>query len=142
MFDKLWVGKTLPNEIVTRGSRCLYVALPLRHFLKCLLNLSLREQTLLPVVVTYSARCIGKPPCSRRGSISAPKDDASRSILLLNTKGLTANKISVIEQLAYKNKAFIVVLQETHCTSADKLSDFQLLTSWVSPEQEPRPCHV
>ena len=35
---------------------------------------------------------------------------------------LTADKISVIEQLAYKNKAFIIVLQETHCTFADKLA--------------------
>jgi len=34
---------------------------------------------------------------------------------------LTANKISVIEQLAYKKKAFIIVLQETHYTTADKL---------------------
>ena len=31
------------------------------------------------------------------------------------------NKISVIEQLAYKNKAFNIVLQETHCSTADKL---------------------
>jgi len=28
--------------------------------------------------------------------------------------GLTANKISVIEQIAYKNKVFIIVLQESH----------------------------
>ena len=34
---------------------------------------------------------------------------------------LTADKISVIEQLSYKNKAFIIALQETHCTTADKL---------------------
>jgi len=40
--------------------------------------------------------------------------------LQLNTEGITANKISVIEQLAYKNKAFIIVLQETHWTTADK----------------------
>jgi len=39
----------------------------------------------------------------------------------VNTEGITANKISVIEQLAYKNKAFIIVLQETHCITADKL---------------------
>jgi len=36
-------------------------------------------------------------------------------------EGITANKISVVEQLAYKYKAFILVLQETHCTTADKL---------------------
>jgi len=35
---------------------------------------------------------------------------------------LTENKISVIEQLAYKYKAFIIVLQETHCITADKLA--------------------
>ena len=39
----------------------------------------------------------------------------------LNTEGLTSDKTSVIEQLAYKNKAFIIVLQETHCTTADML---------------------
>jgi len=31
------------------------------------------------------------------------------------------HKISINEQLAYKNKAFIIVLQEPHCTTADKL---------------------
>jgi len=50
-------------------------------------------------------------------------------------RGLTANKISVIEQLAYMNKSFNIVLQETHCRQA---SVSQLLTSWVNPEQEPR----
>ena len=39
----------------------------------------------------------------------------------LNTEGLTAEKVSVIEQLAYKNKVFIIVLQETHGTTAGKL---------------------
>jgi len=44
----------------------------------------------------------------------------------VNTEGLTAEK-----QLAYKNKAFIIVLQETHCTTADKLAipDFSLAGS-------------
>ena len=64
-------------------------------------------------------------------------------MLQLNTEGLTANNISFIEQLASKNKAFIIVLQETHCTTADKLvSDSQLFSSWVSPEQEPQSCHI
>jgi len=46
-------------------------------------------------------------------------------------EGLTADKISIIEQLAYENKAFIIVLQETHCTTADKLliSNFSLAGS-------------
>jgi len=54
-------------------------------------------------------------PFTRHGSRDAAEDDPRPSILQLNTKGLTANKISVIEQLAYKYKAFIIVLQETHC---------------------------
>ena len=49
------------------------------------------------------------------------RHELTYNIFQLNTEGLTAEKISVIEQLAYKNKAFIIVLQETHCTTADKL---------------------
>jgi len=60
-------------------------------------------------------------PFSWRGSRNAAEDDPRPSILQLNTEGLIANKISVIEPLAYKNKAFYIVLQETHCTTADKL---------------------
>ena len=59
-------------------------------------------------------------PFSGRGSRNAV-EDLRPNIFQLNTEGLTADKISVIEQLAYKNKAFIIVLQETHCTTADKL---------------------
>jgi len=40
------------------------------------------------------------PPVSRCGSISAAKDYPRPSILQLNTERLTANKISVIEQIA------------------------------------------
>jgi len=39
----------------------------------------------------------------------------------LNAEELTANKISVIEKIAYKNNAFTIVLHEIHCTTADKL---------------------
>jgi len=39
----------------------------------------------------------------------------------MNTDGFIANKISVIEQLAYNNKVIIIVLQEIYCTTADKL---------------------
>ena len=61
-------------------------------------------------------------------------EDPRPNILQLNTEGLTANKISVIEQLAYKNKAFIIVLQETQCTTADKLliPNFSLAGSVMS----------
>jgi len=53
----------------------------------------------------------------RRNAAEYPR----RNILQLNTEELTADKTSVIEHLAYTNKAFIIVLQETHCTTADQL---------------------
>jgi len=60
-------------------------------------------------------------PFSGRGSCNAAEDDPRPIILQLHIEGLTDYKISVIEQLAYKNKAFIIVLQETYCITADKL---------------------
>jgi len=80
-------------------------------------------------------------PFSGRGSRNAA-EDLRPNILQLNTEGITADKISVIEQLAYKSKAFIIVLQETHCKTADKLviPNFSLAGSIF--EQESRPCHV
>jgi len=60
-------------------------------------------------------------PGARHGNRNAAKDDTRPNILQLNIERLTTNKIGIIEQLAYKNKAFIIVLQETHCTAADKL---------------------
>jgi len=78
---------------------------------------------------------------SRRGSSNAAEDDSRPNIIQLNTEGLTDNKIFDIEQWAYKNKAFIVVLQETHCTTADKLV-IPNFSRWFNPEQELRPCHV
>jgi len=70
-------------------------------------------------------------PGARLGSRNAAEVDPRPSILQLNTEGLIANKITVIEQPAYKNKAFIIVLQETHCTATDKLVilDFSLAGS-------------
>ncbi|KAJ8411106.1 hypothetical protein AAFF_G00181410 [Aldrovandia affinis] len=55
-------------------------------------------------------------------------------ILQLNTEGLTASKISVIEKLAYTFKALVILLQETHCVSADKLvlQNFALAGSILS----------
>jgi len=50
-----------------------------------------------------------------------PLDDWKSSILQLNTEGLTANKISVIKQLAYKSNTIHHRPQENHCTTADKL---------------------
>ena len=72
-------------------------------------------------------------PFSGRGSRNAA-EDLGPNILQLNTEGLTADKISVIEQLANKYKVFIIVLQETHCTTADKLviPNFSLAGSILS----------
>jgi len=69
-----------------------------------------------------------------RTSQGAAAHEPRPNILQLNTEGLTSNKISVIEQLAYKNKAFIIVLQENHCTTADKLviPNFSLAGSVLS----------
>ena len=73
-------------------------------------------------------------PFSGSGSRNAAEDDPRPNILQMNTEGLTENKISVIEQLTYKNKAFIIVLQETHCTTAEKLviPNFSLAKSVLS----------
>jgi len=62
-----------------------------------------------------------KPSFSKYGSITAGDDDRRPSILQLNTQGLNASNISVNPQLAYKNKALVVALQQTHCNTADML---------------------
>ena len=50
------------------------------------------------------------------------------SILQLIIEGLTASKINVLHHLATRLEAFVILLQETHCTSAEKLvlSNYQL----------------
>ena len=53
---------------------------------------------------------------------AAPAVKGSGSnILQLNVEGLSTSKINIIEQLAYKNKAQVILLQETHCPSTDRL---------------------
>ena len=53
--------------------------------------------------------------------------------LHLNVENLTAHKICVIGQLATRHKAFVILLQETHCTNADQpLIPYFTLASWVS----------
>ena len=58
------------------------------------------------------------------------RDDASKrivnkfqrpAILQLNIEDLTASKISVLLHLASQREALIILLQETHCTSAQRL---------------------
>jgi len=70
---------------------------------------------------------------SPRGSRNAA-EDLQPNILQLNIEGLTADKICVIEQLTCKNKAFIIVLKKTHCTTAGKLviPNFSLARSILS----------
>ena len=41
--------------------------------------------------------------------------------LQLNIEGITANKICVLSQLTTRYSVHVVLLQETHCTSADRL---------------------
>jgi len=53
-------------------------------------------------------------------------------------RGWLQTKISVIEQLADKNKAFIIVLQETHCTTADKLVIPSFSQFWAGITALPR----
>ena len=56
------------------------------------------------------------------------------NILQLNIKGLTASKMNVLHHLAMQSKALVILLQETHCTDAEKLvlSNYQLARSSLS----------
>jgi len=54
-------------------------------------------------------------PDARRGIRDAIEYDPRPSMLQLNTEELISNKTSVIEHVAYKNKALIFFPQETHC---------------------------
>ena len=78
-----------------------------------------------------TTRATTATPGARLGSRNAAEDDPRPSILQLDTEGLIANKITVIVEPAYKNKAFTIVLQETQCTATDKLVilDFSLAGS-------------
>jgi len=95
------------------------VTLAVAGFLQAL-NLPLREQPLVPAMGVLGAGRIGARRFQGAAALGA-EDGPRPSILQLITERLTASKISVIEQLAYKNKAFIIVLQETHWTTAYKL---------------------
>jgi len=81
---------------------------------------AMRSNTATRAVCAWCRLC-RKTPFSRHSSVFAADDDRRPSIPQLNTEGFTASKISVIEQLAYKKKALVIVLQETHCTTAEKL---------------------
>ena len=56
------------------------------------------------------------------------------TILQLNIEGLTASKINVLHHLAMQSEALVILLQETHCTDAEKLvlPNYQLTGSSLS----------
>ena len=88
---------------------------------KCQLDLSIPKQPLLPGLDVFVMGWVIK---------EGPRHNMPQ----MKTEGLTADKISVIEHLAYKDKAFIIVLQETHCATVDKLviPNFSLAGSVLS----------
>ena len=69
-------------------------------------------------------------PFSGRGDASKRIANRFRrpDILQLNIKGLTASKMSVLNHLAAQREALVILLQEIHCTSAQRLvlPDYQL----------------
>ena len=56
------------------------------------------------------------------------------TILQLNIEGLTASKMNVLHHLAMQSEALVILLQETHCTDAEKLvlPHYQLAGSSLS----------
>ena len=56
------------------------------------------------------------------------------TILQLNIKGFTASKMNVLHHLAMQSEALVILLQETHCTDAEKLVllNYQLAGSSLS----------
>ena len=44
------------------------------------------------------------------------------AVLLLNIKGFAASKMNVLHHFAVQYEALVILLQETHCTCADKLT--------------------
>ena len=56
------------------------------------------------------------------------------TILQLNIEGLTASNMNVLHHLARQSEAFVTLLQETHCTDAEKLvlPNYQLAGSSLS----------
>ena len=75
-------------------------------------------------------------PCKWQTPFSGQGDASKRivnkfrrpTILHLNIDGLTASKMSVLYHLTAQREALVILLQESHCTSADRLvlPDYQL----------------
>ena len=63
-------------------------------------------------------------------------------VLQLNIEGTTASKIGMVEHLAHKTKALVIILQEIHCTCVDKLIIPHFCTSWINPKWEAQSRHI
>ena len=78
------------------------------------------------------------PRCSPRASVPQLGHTINKfgrpAVLQLSTEGLTVIKTNVLHHLALQYEALVILLQETHCTCADKLtiSDFALAGSSLS----------
>ena len=92
----------LVNQQVGEEDRCLHVALPVAAFLEVLTkSVNLRVTAATPTGCVRHG--VGhQTPFSGRSSRNAA-EDLRPNILQLNTEGLTADKISVIEQLDRKS---------------------------------------
>ena len=128
---------------------CLQVASPLQHSLECLLNLSLREQLLLPVLDMFSMGWVGI--CSY-GVTAVAEVDLRPSILQLNAEGLTASKSPLSSSKPIRTRhssssyrrptAQLQTSYRRDPLHDCRQTDSQLLTSWVSREKETRFCQV
>ena len=128
-------GSTTISKYNEEDHRCFQVASPALAFLKCLRNLSIQKQSLLPMLDMFNGGLVEKCPFQKYEKVHSccwrwPKTQ-------LNTNGHTASKINIINELAYKNKALVIILQKTHCMTADKLAipDFLLAGSVLSRKQ-------
>ena len=65
-------------------------------------------------------------PFSKRGDVPLSGHTVNKfrrpAVLQLNIEGLTASKMNVLYHLAMQYEALVILLQETHCTCADKLT--------------------
>ena len=61
------------------------------------------------------------------------------TILQLNIEGITASKMNVLHHIAIQSEALVILLQETHCTDAEKLvlPNYQLAGSSLNMEAWP-----
>ena len=118
------------------------MASPLRHSTKFLLNLLLREQSLLPILDVFSVGWVGIRPS--QGATAALR-------LAKITQDPACSNWTRGAHCEQDYRYWAASLQEQdihHCPTGDALhncrqaSNSQILTSWVNPEQESQPCHV